>query len=354
MSRAHRHSTSRYLRQRVLFRADASHEIGFGHLARLFALIEEVEACGGEPVVMFGGDPPAVTSWARDRGLTVNVQPWTAAQVLQVVEDRKVVTAFLDGSRLVDELGAKLVERKVRTIVLDDQGGCALPVQAIVNHNVDAPLRAHTYPGARLLLLGRRYLLLRREIRRHMRGSCLPQQTARLRVVVTFGGSDPVGATARALRVMPTERALDLVVIAGPGFRGVDELRAAVDRATVCGHTVDLRRSPEDPGALFASADAAICSAGGTLGELAYLGCPAAAYAIVPDQRGPAAHQATAGLIHGGTDWGALTDDQLRADLRVFLEDDGRRKALRAAALSTADSDGPRRVVDEAVLELPA
>lgn len=354
MTRAHRHTTSRHLRQRVLFRADASHALGFGHLARLYALIEEVAACGGEPVLMFGGDPPSVTSWARDRGLTVDVQAWSPTQVLHAIEDRKVTTVILDGPALVTQLGERLVERRVRTVVVDDRGGCALPVQAIVNHNLDAPALAHTYPATRHPLLGRRYLLLRREIRRHMRGSCLPQRAARLRVIVTFGGSDPVGATARTLRVLPADRPLDLVVIAGPGYRDLEDLRAASETATAAGHHVEVRRSPEDPGALFVSADAAICSAGGTLGELAYLGCPAAAYAIVDDQLGPARHQAEAGLIHGGTRWDQLTDDQLRDDLRAFLDDEPQRKRLRAAALATADSDGPRRVIDEALLELPA
>jgi len=115
------------------------------------------------------------------------------------------------------------------------------------------------------------------------------------------------------------------------------------------GHTVDLRRSPEDPGGLFVSADAAICSAGGTLGELAYLGCPALGFAIVPDQVPGARAQVDSGLIAGGLTWCDTDDDALRAELSAFLADDSRRRDLRQAALATADGGGPRRIVAEAL-----
>ena len=40
----------------ILFRADASHGLGLGHVARLCALIEEIDPAAAEPVALFGGD----------------------------------------------------------------------------------------------------------------------------------------------------------------------------------------------------------------------------------------------------------------------------------------------------------
>ncbi|MGL1102724.1 hypothetical protein ACSTLM_00760, partial [Vibrio parahaemolyticus] len=71
------------------------------------------------------------------------------------------------------------------------------------------------------------------------------------------GGSDPVGATARTLRVLPPDRPSDLVVVVGPGFRDATALEAAAARATAAGHTVELVRDAEDLGGLFVGADAA-------------------------------------------------------------------------------------------------
>lgn len=331
---------------RLLFRADAGHEIGFGHVARMCALIEEAEAQGYEPVALFHGDHAAIKSWAADRKITVELKDWSATAVVQAADHPRVTGIVIDGPELARTLIPKLPDR-LRTVVIDDAGKLGADIDAIVNHNVHAPELAASYPQAKLRLLGRRYLMLRKDIRRYTRGSCRPTTNARLRVVVTFGGSDPVNATARTLMLIPPDRPLELVVVAGPGFQGEAELRYAIELATANGHSVDLQRAPEDPGALFVSADAAICSAGGTLGELAFLGCPALAYAIVRDQLVPARQQVRSGLIAGGRSWADSDDEILRSDMFTFLGDDAGRATMRKAALATADGDGPRRIIEE-------
>ncbi len=334
---------------RILFRADASATIGFGHLARIYALMEEAEARGCEAVPLFGGDEAAVRSWARDRGLDANVREWSTTQIIQEAEHPRTTALVVDGPPLATVLVPKMPQR-TRTVVIDDLGRLSFAMSAVVNHNVHAPELAASYPSAQLRLLGRRYLMLRKDIRRYTRGSCRPSTHGRLRVVVTFGGSDPDNATSRVLANVPEDRPLELVVIAGPGFHHHEALAEAADLARSRGHEVDIRRSPEDTGALFVSADAAICSAGGTLGELAYLGCPALGYAIVADQVVSARTQATGGLIAGGNVFSALDDTMLADEMRAFLGDDVRRAELRRHALATADSDGARRVVEEAIL----
>ncbi|MGE0399523.1 MAG: hypothetical protein AB7T06_22605 [Kofleriaceae bacterium] len=336
---------------RILFRADASHDIGFGHVARIVSLIEEAEAKGLEAVPLFGGDPAAVRSWGTDRGLAnLDVREWSATQVVQAAEHPRVTAIVVDGPPLAREIIPKIPDR-VRTILIDDAGKVPLAMSAVVNHNVHAPSLAATYPQARTRLLGRRYLMLRKDIRRYTRGSCRPMTSQRPRILVTFGGSDPVNATSRIISLIPDDRPLELVVVAGPGFRHDEPLAAAAKLATERGHLVDIRRAPEDPGALFVSADAAICSAGGTLGELAYLGCPALAYAIVQDQVTPARLQVREGLIAGGRKLAETDDDMLRADILAFILDDNGRREQRQRALATADSDGPRRIIEQAVLE---
>jgi spore coat polysaccharide biosynthesis predicted glycosyltransferase SpsG len=335
--------------RRVLFRADASHGGGFGHVARVCALIEELHDRGAEPIAMFGGDAPGLGAWCQLHGLDALIGEWSATQLLQVVEAERVSSVVVDGPALVEELVPKLAERKIRTVIIDDKGTLAHPVAAVVNHNIHAEELVATYPNAKKRLLGRHYMMLRKEIRRYTRGSCRPMNTSRLRVVITYGGSDPVDATSRTLTLLPADRPLELVVIAGPSYQHDEELRAAIQHARDQGHTVDLRRAPDDPGGLFVSADAAISSAGGTLGELAYLGCPVLAYAIVPDQIAPVRHQVRAGLVSGGRTWAETPDEMLRADFEAFLLDDPGRATQRQRALATADSDGAKRIVEEAL-----
>lgn len=335
-------------RGRILFRADASHELGFGHIARVCALIEETEAQGFEPVALFAGDAVAIRAWARDRKLTVDVREWNTSHVVRLAEDSRVKAVVIDGLPIANEIIPKL-PKDVRSVLIDDNCKSLLPASTVVNHNVHAPELASGYPHCEQRLLGRNYLMLRRDIRRYLRGSCRPWPTAKPRVLVTFGGSDPVNATTRVVALMPPDRPLEVVVICGPGFRDDEGLRAAVAIAEKNGHTVDIRRSPDDPGGLFVSADAAICSAGGTLGELAFLGCPALAYAIVHDQLAPARKQVREGLIAGGRRWAETDDDTLRSDILAFILNDAGRKEQRQRALATADAEGPRRIIEAAL-----
>ncbi|HSR95857.1 MAG TPA: hypothetical protein VLM79_02250 [Kofleriaceae bacterium] len=335
-------------RPAIVLRADASHDLGFGHVARLSALIHEVERAGADAIAMFGGDD-AVAAWTQRQGITAQVRAWAPDDLFAAAAEPRVRAVVVDGSALAGTLLPTLAARGIRSVLIDDLGEVPLPVHAIVNHNFHAPSLGDGYPAAGRRLLGRRYLMLRHAMRRYARGACHPIPTPRLRVVVTFGGSDPVGATARTLRVLPTDRLLDLIVVAGPGFRDLPALSAAAAAATAAGHTVDLVRDADDLGGLFARADAAICSAGGTLGELAYLGCPALAFAIVPDQVAGARAQVRAGLIAGGRSWSQLTDAALRAELLAFLASDQQRRDQRERALATADAAGPARIVAEAL-----
>ena len=335
-------------RPAILLRADASHAIGLGHVARLCALIEEIDPGTAEPIALFGGDA-AVAAWSHAQGLAAPVRPWTTAEVLAAAARPDLRAVVVDGAALAAALIPPLAERGVRTVLVDDRGDCALPADTIVNHNFHAPVLASGYPAARHCLLGRDYLLLRRAIRRYPRGSCRPRDIARLRVVISFGGSDPVGATARVVQLVPSNRPLDLLVITGPGYRDDGALHAGAKAAAAAGHSIEVRHDPADPGALFVAADAAICSAGGTLGELAYLGCPALGFAIVDDQVVAATSQARGGLIAGGRRLDQLDDDAVRAELLGFLLSDRRRRAIRERALATADGLGARRVVAEAL-----
>src|SRR6185312_16563752 len=73
----------RMIGRRVLFRADASHGGGFGHVARVCALIEELNDRGAEPIAMFGGDAPGLGSWCTAHGIEALIGNWSVTQLIQ-------------------------------------------------------------------------------------------------------------------------------------------------------------------------------------------------------------------------------------------------------------------------------
>src|SRR5690606_21930222 len=96
---------------RVLFRADASAAIGFGHGARVCALVEECEARGCEAVLLLGGDEASVHAWAKDRGFEARVRTWSTAQILQEAEHPRTTAIVVDGPELAATLVPKMPAR---------------------------------------------------------------------------------------------------------------------------------------------------------------------------------------------------------------------------------------------------
>ena len=159
-----------------------------------------------------------------------------------------------------------------------------------------------------------------------------------------MGGSDPVGATARVVAAMPG-RELELIIVLGPGFLDHAALAAAATIARRRGHRVVAVEQPAQLGTILVDCDLAVSAAGGTLAELAYLGRPCYALAIVDDQLEVASRQARAGLVAGGLPLAATSDRALARDLAVLIEDRDRRQALAAAAAASIDGAGAARIL---------
>jgi spore coat polysaccharide biosynthesis predicted glycosyltransferase SpsG len=328
----------------LLLVAEASPALGAGHAMRLSAIADAARAAGVRAPIVLVGDAARVADALARAGHEVATAD--AASIARRAAELGAKAIVLDGPGLA-AIAPALRERFV-IAALDDGAPTRPPIPAdlIVDPSFDAAAHRDRHAGARERLLGRAYALLRAPFLRVPHGGPAPIARPRLRVAVTFGGSDPLGATPRAVNALRGAPPLEIVAIAGPGFAHGAALDAALDWARrKGGHTVARVGPVDDMAALLASCDAAIAGAGGTLAELAYLGRPTAAYAVADDQVAIAAAQAAAGLVHGGLDLARVDDRALAADLARFLADPAGRAACAARAAATVDGRGAARVL---------
>lgn len=337
---------------RILIRADAAPAIGAGHVMRCLALVEALQERGHDCRFAMAAVTPAIAGLLADYGLPIDRLPGPigAARDLGMLcklagaADALVIDGYQFGAEYRERLAAV-----GRPILAFDDGAPAVPLFATVVVNTSSAAVAQDYAararGSRLLL-GPAYLPLRKDIRQLI-GTPRP---AGGHLLVTFGGSDPLGLTAPVLRVIaPRLRAKIDAVLGG----SVADPGPALAAAAAFPNRIHLHRDTRQLGALMAGARLAISAAGGTLAELAALRTPSVLVTV-------ADNQAAAARLSAGHGWCLAFDGRTAGAVATIVEaalalwpDESRLATMSRAAKGLVDGGGPDRLADALEFLLP-
>jgi UDP-2,4-diacetamido-2,4,6-trideoxy-beta-L-altropyranose hydrolase len=323
--------------RRVVLRADASAAIGTGHVMRCLTLAEEMIARGWSATLLAAELPDALVGRVRSAGLSLDLV--TAAEPGDLSDAAAVIATEADAVVLDSYRFGVAYRKNVRAagrpvMTLDD--GPTLPAlhaDLVINPapHADAERYAAVAPGAQLLL-GPGYALVRCAIR-EAAGAVHADAGQRSRLLVLFGGSDPLGLTAPVATALQRRLPSDVMTVV---------VGAAAAPMNLAG-LAPLRDPPNLPD-LMVQSGLAISAAGGTLGELAVCGVPTIA-AVVAD------NQAAAATTMAG--WGVAIDaraehavDRLVDEALRLWRDPETRTRMGRAARATVDGLGAVRAVD--------
>ncbi len=263
-----------------------------------------------------------------------------AAETIAIADKISAQWTAADGYQFGSAWQIPFVGRK--TLLLLDDYGHGIPHAAdfILNQNPSADpamysgCRAGTYR-----LMGPRYSLLR--------DAFLPwrgwqRQTAPRanRLLVTFGGTDPVGMTFQAIKALRSMGDLEIELVVGAGNPSGPEIER------LCAGThLHVHRSVLDMPALIASCDFALCAAGTTTLECAFLKTPQLLVTVADNQRELAdALERSGAAIQLG--WHTEVSPQAITQAVAALRDDpSQRAAMGAAGGQLVDGLGAERVV---------
>lgn len=332
-----------------IFRADASTDIGAGHVVRCATLAGQLRQGGHGTAFLCRRSPGDLNDWLAAAGHPVIALP---ADISSEQEDAAACRELLRGQAIdgliVDhyQLGTawerQLAAHARRTLAIDD---LARPhaVDLLLDQNFPNPLQAgyrDAVPATCRLLLGPAYALVRPEFAADRPAALARRQGQLERILVCMGGSDAENETCKVLAGIAQSRrrnlAVDVVIGAGNPHRTAVE--AACRNLPRTQLYVQTSRMAE----LMAAADCAITAGGSTTWERCTLGLPGLVTTVADNQVAiaRAVHDARGHDLLG---WYAdLTPGDYARALDNLTADHLRSMAATAAAI--CDGQGAARV----------
>jgi UDP-2,4-diacetamido-2,4,6-trideoxy-beta-L-altropyranose hydrolase len=335
---------------RIAFRADASVEIGSGHVARCASLAVQLREAGHEIAFLCRELAGNLAYMLEADGFLVHRLDGATCEWTEEDDARRccdVIGAAHQDWLIVDHysLGARweraMAARADRILAIDDLGRehhCHL----LLDQNYPNPSHEryrHGTPADCDCLLGPRHALLRPDFAARRTASITRPRERIARALVFMGGSDPRDETSIALRgiaMMGRQPAVDVVIGTANPHR--DAVAAAC--ATLADATLHVQT--REMAALMARADCALGAPGGATWERCTLGLPAIVTILAENQAaiGTAVDAAGAHRLLGRH--GEVSAEDY-ADALCGLDADALRRMSQAAA-AICDGTGAQKV----------
>jgi len=339
------------MEKHLIIRVDARAQMGTGHLMRCLALAQAWKDAGGQVVFITACQNEGLLQRLREEEFDIHLlarpypdpSDWDCTKgILAAYPNTWVV---LDGYHFDEAYQQQVKKAGHQLLTIDDMAHLKhYYADIVLNQNLHAEeLRYSCEPHTRLLL-GTRYVLLRREFLAWKDWKREIPEVAR-RILVTLGGSDPENHTLKVIQALQKVDVpgLEATVIIGASNPHADVLEAAVrQNRTPIRLVNDAKNMPE----LMAWADMAVSGAGSTIWELMFMALPSNFLVMAENQSLAAETLNKFGAVVTTRPWQQTDFVHHLRRLAVSME---LRKHISMLSRSVIDGLGASRIIDAAV-----
>jgi len=338
---------------RVAVRADASKQIGSGHVMRCLALAGALRKWGAAVFFLSREDPGNLVDIIGRQGCAIHCLPdgvsgWEedvhlTAEILKLKQgtDWLIVDQYS-----LDRRWEQAIRRHTRKVmVIDDLANRPHDCDLLLDQNFYDGMEtryAGLVPPACVQLLGPHYALLRSEFAETRKN--LRSRDGRVgRILIFFGASDGTNETSKALEAVArlgSSIAIDVVIgINNPHREHIKKLATTIPLA-VCHFPF------ADMAALMNGADLFLGAAGTTTWERCCLGLPSLIVTVADNQVQAARDLANHGVLHYIGDHKVVHCSDIVAALDRALGDPQLLQEYSQLSLKLVDGFGVQRSVD--------
>ncbi|MDH7472936.1 MAG: UDP-2,4-diacetamido-2,4,6-trideoxy-beta-L-altropyranose hydrolase [Anaerolineae bacterium] len=336
----------------LIIRADAGARIGTGHLMRCLALAQGWQDRGGEVLFVSLCESPVLRQRLLDEGIQViSVKdPYPAAGdwkcLSQILNQHPGAWVVVDGYHFDQHYQARIKEAGHPLLVIDDIAHLDhYYADIVLNQNIHATDLQYSCESYTKLLLGTKYVLLRREFLKWQGWNREIPEIAR-KVLVTFGGADRDNATLKvieALQQIGVEE-IEAVVVVGAVNSHFKELQSAAQNSRI---PIRLETTIKNMPELMVWADVAVSAGGSTCWELAFTGLPNLVLVLAENQRliAKKLHDVGASVNLG---WHAdLSSVEIAQVLTNLIAEEKQRRLMAEIGQKLVDGNGVSNVLNE-------
>lgn len=337
----------------LLIRADASAEVGTGHIMRGLSLAQAWQDKGGTAAFQTAMRLPGLERRVRSEGVAIahsTTQPGSTSDAEEAAKTARSAGAewvVVDGYHFDGAYQQALKNLGLRVLAIDDYGQVDhYYADLVLNQNLHA--REALYEKRESythLLLGPSHALLRREFRAWRDWARRTPDVAE-KVLITLGGANRAGITEMVL--------LALGELGGRRVRadvvlGEENPRRGNIEPTLKSVSFQSRvlRNVTDMASIMSKQDLAIASSGTTSWELAFMGLPTIAI-VLADNQAPIAESLEAeGVVVNAGRHDGLSPEILAHHAEDLLQDSQARRRMSERGRALVDGNGALRVVEE-------
>lgn len=366
---------------KVVFRADASLEIGNGHVMRCLTLADALAAHGAECSFACREHVGNLIDYIRARGFICHSLPsealpfhdkaqpgaryrhWLGADwAIDAEQTHSVMTGQMVDWLVVDhyaisENWEQSMRRACRGVmVIDDLADRFHDCDLLLDQNLGRSAADYSAltPGTCMLLIGSQYALLRPDFSA-LRGHSLARraQPSLKEIMISMGGVDKdnfTGDCLEALTACNLPPDCRITVVMGPNAPSIGRVQT---QAANMPWPTNVRINVPEMARLMADCDLAIGAAGSTSWERCALGLPSLLVVLADNQRAAAEALGKAGAASV-----IETTNELRAILQTeidrFLFDASGLRLLSEGAAAVCDGKGTSRVLSRLLRNDPA
>ena len=340
--------------KRIVIRADASCEIGIGHIMRCLTLADELKQNNVKISFISREEDGNLIALINKRGYKVYSLPKgfesrnDAILTKGLLVDHNILPDLL----IVDHYGIDIVwESTIRSVVrkimvIDDFSNRKHDCDLFLNQNYNLQNKSYNglLPDKCIRLLGVKYTMLRPEFRK-IRENLQKNYDIVKRVLVLMGGADNQNMTTKVLQAIKKLNLnnIRVDVAVGAANKYYKKIKSLVSNI----HYAKCHYNVENISELMSKADLSIGAAGSTTWERCCMGLPSILIVIAENQVDIARNLGNDGIIVNLGWYKNVEQIDIKNQIENLLNNFSKRKNMSLKAMEIVDGRGVTRVTEK-------